>query len=247
MDFSQLIVFLNEYFRVLILTAGFCITLFFAYQKVTNKITAEIKISFGPFTEEYISSVILINKKDKVVSVWAVYVVFEKDISLKLDSFDPPIIIKPYETISLTFPKYSSLSINNCPHEPDFYSETQDLYIDIGQKFIKCERQIKTNSLKIFTPIFKSIKTFNGHVFNEQVAYFISYIYEDKYHTAFVSESGYISNEWGFFPNHFGSNEITPESIDYFMKQNHFDKIFSSCIVYKVNYPNYQIFFPKPT
>jgi len=239
-EFNQVIGFLNEYFRPLILITASCFTIFFAFQKFSKKITAQSTVSMGLFSDKYISNVVLTNKRDNVVSIWSICAVFDKDNCLELDKFNPPIILKSYETISLPFPKYSSLSINGDKYKPHFISGKVELYIDDGNKMMKCEQQFKSDNLDIFTKVSKNIATFNGHVFDDTVGYFISYFYEEKSHTAFVSNSGFISNEWGFSPNHFGDEVVTPQLIDWFMKHHDFDKIFSNYVVFKVNYPNYK-------
>jgi len=240
MAFSQIICFLNENFKPLILITASCFTIYFAYQKFSNKVTANSTVTSAVFSGKYISNVVLTNKKDKVVSIWSVNAIFDKDNYLELDKYNPPIILKPYETISLSFPKYSSLSINGDKYLPDFISGKTELYIDNGNKMIRCDQQFKSNNLDAFTRIYKNITKFNGHVFDDSVCYFITYYYKDKSHTAFVSKSGFISNEWGFSPNSFGNVAITHQLIEWFLKHYDFDKIFSNYVVFKVNYPNYQ-------
>jgi len=218
---------------------GSVLAIYFGFQKITNKVIARYTASMNLFSSEYISNVVLINKRDKVVSICSLNAVFEKNYSLELNTFDPPLILKPYESISISLPKFTSLSIANDAYHPDYIGGKLDLYIDTGVKIIKCQKQYTSNDLNVFTKVSKHTSSFNGHVYNKSVKYFISYFYDRKNYTAFVTESGIIDNEWNFSPNNFGQKNITPQKIDHFLKYHHFDKLFSNYVIFKVNYPNY--------
>jgi hypothetical protein len=89
-----------------------------------------------------------------------------------------------------------------------------------------------------------SITKFNGHVFDETVAYIIAYYYQGKSYTAFIAESGIISNEWDFSPNHLG-NSVNMGTIRSFINQYGFHGLFSNYECFKVDYPKINLAFKK--
>lgn len=241
----QIFDFLNTYFRPILLITGTGFGIYFSLQKVGTKIAAEYKVSKSRFCAQHISNIVLSNKKDKTISIWSIHAVFDKDFKLELDKFDPPKILKAYETVSLLLPKYSSLGINGDNFIPDYFRGNVSLYIDTGDKFIKCKEEIKKDFLNFYTPINRNSYKFNGHVFDESVAFILNYFYSDKSYTAFICKSGFIGNEWQFGLNHLGDNEITEITIEWFVKQYGFDKLFTNYLCFKVNYPETTLAFKK--
>jgi hypothetical protein len=242
-DLSQIFCFLNDYLPILLIIATL-FTIYFAIKKIGNKVTAQYTFSSPLFSEEYISNVVLSNKKDKTLSVWSINVVFDKHFTLTLEKFNPPIILKAYETVSLSLPKYSSLSVGSDRYKPNYLAKDVNIYIDIGHKLIKCEKNSKKDNLSHFTSVSMSITKFNGHVFDETVAYIIAYYYQGKSYTAFIAESGIISNEWDFSPNHLG-NSVNMGTIRSFINQYGFHGLFSNYECFKVDYPKINLAFKK--
>lgn len=243
-DLNQIFCFLNDYFRPILLIIATLFTIYFAIKKIGNSVTAQYTFSSPLFSEEYISNVVLSNKKDKTLSVWSINAVFDKNFTLTLEKFNPPIILKAYETVSISLPKYSSLSIDLDKYIPNYTTNDTNIYIDIGHKLIKCKNNTKKDSLSHFTSVSMNITKFNGHVFDETVAYIMAYYYQGKSYTAFITGSGIISNEWDFSPNHLGNN-INEGTIRSFINQYGFHELFSNYKCFKVDYPNINLAFKK--
>ena len=218
--------------------------IYFAIQKFGNKVSAQYTVSMDLYTSEHISNIVLSNKKDKTLNIWSVHALFEKEYQLELDKFDPPLILKPYESVSVSLPKYSSASIGSDVFNPDFMSPHLEIYADIGDKLLKCSQHSKKDQLKNFKHISKQNTQFNGHIYNDRVSYILSYYYEETLHTAFICR-GLITNEWSFSPNHLGNKEFTAKEIEYFLVQYGFDELFANYHCYEVNYPRTKLVFFK--
>ena len=243
-DLSQIFCFLNDYFRPILLIIATLFTIYFAIKKIGHKVTAQYIFSIPLFSEEYISNVVLSNKKDKTLSVWSINVVFDKNFNLTLEKFNPPIILKAYETVSLSLPKYSSLSAGSDRYKPNYLAKDLNIYIDIGHKLIMCEKNSKKDNLSHFKPVSMNITKFNDKVFDETVAYIIAYYHQGKSYTAFIAESGIISNEWYFSPNHLGNN-VNVGTIRSFINEYGFHELFSNYECFQVDYPNINLVFKK--
>ncbi|MFT5760595.1 MAG: hypothetical protein ACI9LM_005382 [Alteromonadaceae bacterium] len=230
--FDVIVTFLNEIFRPFLLLVSTAFAIYFAYKKIGNRVTAQYSFGGENFTPFHITEVVLSNKKDKPVNVYAIHAVFHNDLWLELDKCSPPKVLKPYESLSLSMNPYSSLSVGSDKYEPDFMSA--EIYIESDDKVIKCESKCRPNLLEKYSKVSVKSCSYNGFVYDETVAYIIVYIIDNSMKTAFIHKSGYIDNEWELSPNHLGQN-ATDQNVLGMIVANKFDKIFSSHVVYRVN------------
>lgn len=228
---------------LIIATSGF--TVYFALQKLGFKIVASSRISIETFSDERISDMILENKRDKPVSVWSVSAVFNKDLRLELKSFNPPVILKPYETISLHFGKYSFLQLDGDRVYLDYLSPDMEIYVDVGAAAVRCRSRIKKDTFGHLRKVGQVCAEFNGHTFAEDVRYILHYCMDGDFKTAFISKNGYIGNEWGRSPNHLGKENVTASDIKFMMSSYGFNQLFSNYVCYKVNFPSTKYEFSK--
>jgi len=169
----------------------------------------------------------------------------KKDQQLELKKFDPPLILKPYETVSISFSKYSALYLGSDIVLPEFMFSHMKLYVDIGNKLVECLEERRQNSLECFSQITKSTIEFNGHVFNESVGYILCYFYDEKPHVAFIDKSGLIGNEWDFACNHLGKKNASVDDVKEFLNVGGLGTIFSNYLCFKVAYPKTELVFKK--
>jgi hypothetical protein len=230
----EIIELINYYFRPILVVIGALVGLLLALKKFGYKISFRYTYSVGHFTEKYISNVVLTNHKDKNISIWAIYAVLDKDLVLTLSKFDPPLNLKPYETMGIKLPKYSSLYVGTDKYEPKFYSELMEILVDVGEKNVKCEAIEKRDNTDCYKKIQKSIDTFGGHVLNHHVAYVMQYELQGKTNTAFISNSGMIGNEWDFPHIRIENKEVNSDTIKSVLIEYELNKVFSSIICYSV-------------
>ena len=229
--FDTIITFSNEFFRPFLLLVSSIFAIYFAYKKIGNKVTAQYSFGSANFTPAHIREVVLSNKKDKPVNIYAVHAVFHNDLWLELDKYSPPKVLKPYESLSLSMNPYSFLSVGSDKYEPDFINA--EIYIESDDKVIKCESRYRPELLDKYSKVSVNRCSYNGFVYDETVAYILVYVLDNCLKTAFIHKSGYIGNEWELSPNHLGQN-ATEQNVLGMIKAHKFDQIFSSHVVYKV-------------
>lgn len=205
--------------------------IYFAHKKIGNRVTAQYSFGGEGFTPSHITEVVLSNKKDKPVNIYAIHGVFHNDLWLELDKYSPPKVLKPYESLSLSMSPYSYLSVGSDKYEPDFMSA--EIYIESDDKVIKCESRYRPNLLEKYSKVSVTKCSYNGFVYDETVAYILVYIIDNSMKTAFIHKSGYIGNEWELTPNHLGQN-ATDQNVLGMIVAHKFDKVFSSYVVYRV-------------
>ena len=218
--------------------------LYFYIQKIQKKVVAQFNVSWQLFSEPYISKLVLTNKKDNTLTIWSAHATIYKDIRVELDVFDPPLVLKPYETLSISLPKYSTLLLNGEEYDPNYSFESTKIYLDIGSKDLVCESEVKKDVLHHYREAKKYTAHFNGHVYNKTVAFILVYSLEGTVYTAFIAENGAIGNEWDFVPNHLG-NTVSVSEIKLMLRQFGYDKLFSTITCFAVNFPKTAIAFRK--
>ena len=245
--YIELLDILNVHFKPIVVLIGSIFTLYFAIQKIGNKVVARYEVSTQFFSAEYISKVVLTNKKDKTISIWSIYAVFENELQVELKKFDPPIVLKSYETTSLSMPKYTELTINDDKFEPNYISGKVSLFLNIGNQLIECKKDKWKGSEPPYTKLSTRTHDFNGHVYNENLKYILIYNYNGNSHTAFIDKGGMICNEWDFSPNGLARNNINPEAIKQMLLKYGFHEMFTSYACLEVEYPRIKFLFKKET
>ncbi len=88
--------------------------------------------------------------------------------SLKLPSFTPR-----YRDLI----KYLSRNFSSSDKfEPTFFSDKTDIYVNVGNKIVKCKNvRIKDHTLKNMTLATSTRLIFDGHLYNEKVEYILVY------------------------------------------------------------------------
>jgi hypothetical protein len=230
-SFDEIVIFLNEIFRPFLLLVSSVFAIYFAYKKIGNKVTAQYSFGGKIFTPTHIKEVVLSNKKDKPVNIYAVHAVFHNDLWLELDKYSPPKVLKPYESLSLSMNPYSFLNVGSDKYEPDFVNA--EIYIESDDKVIKCKSRYRPELLNKYAKVSVNRSSYNGFVYDETVAYILVYILDNCLKTAFIHKSGYIGNEWELSPRSLGKN-ATDQNVLGMIAAYKFNKVFNSHVVYKV-------------
>ena len=82
-----------------VVLAGF--SLYFAYQKICNKVLVTYSVVSVGASETRISEISLINKKNKPITIFSIQAVINKEIIVEVESFKPALILKPLESIHI--------------------------------------------------------------------------------------------------------------------------------------------------
>lgn len=225
---------LDQQFRPILATLAALFALFFYFKKIGNKVNVTYSVISQANSYTRISDLIFQNKKDKPVSIYRIVAVLDKSYYLEIKECSPPLILKPYESISVETDPFSNLSINGDRYFPDYYDA--DIYIESDEKIIKCKARAHKDYSYNFDKITKTIKRFNGIVYNDYVAYILVYAINGVEKTAFISDNGKISEEWDLFYNRIkGKNKnIQADEISLFLEQN-FSKTIDTYLLYQIN------------
>lgn len=193
-----------------IILGGF--SLYFAHQKIGEKIFVSYSIGHSRITENRISELEFINKKNKPISIFSIHAVIDNHVVVDIDKFKIPIILKPLESLHIETPAFSALYLGGERYKAEYGPPYNvDIYIVNDTKKIKC---ITINHPSIsaffdfehFINTTKSIKKFNGKVYNENVKFAITYRFDSQEYTALVEDWGFIAEGWNF-----KYNQIPPE------------------------------------
>lgn len=202
----DLVFSLQEFLKILPGIAIFPLSFYLAWKKIGYNVSCATTMGSNKITAPRISTVTLTNHKDRPVTIFAIQAVIEKDITYTLDEFDPPMILKALETVTITTSHYSSLMIGDAKWEPEFVLPQQvEIFLITDSKVIKCKMIChpslnRIHHFDIYMPVSKITKKFNGVVYNENAKFAITYTYKNdsSIKTAIVDVSGFITNDWNY-------------------------------------------------
>jgi len=210
-------------------------SIYFAWKKINHKVLAYITIGHEQLSATRISNIVLSNLKDKPLPIFSIYAVIDRDISVHVESFDPPLILKSLESLSIKTTPVSNYFVGGDKYDPQFMSPSYlEIYIISTGKPIKCEVSTPPSimSFKEFSKYSVAVphtKTFNSFTYNENLAYAIIYHSEGAHKTAFIQRSGFISNEWGYSYNMVPQELMkSTEGIREFITRCGYDKLFTN-------------------
>ena len=241
---------LNVNWRAIVATIGLILSIYFAYQKIGNKITLTYQVSGGKYADEQINKLVISNRKDKTVSVWSVEAVLENDIKYEVFKPDVPLILKSWESVSIAPKPYSYLSLDGDRFIPRFLFGKIDFYANLGNNLIKCvEENITNNDTNSYRKATKSTISLDGHLYNESVRFILIYFFDGIKKFAFFEENGFIGHEWGKTPNYMGSNDYTAENIKEMLEKFGYAKQFSNyvCLENCIELRDFKVAFRKCT
>lgn len=200
----ELILSIQEFLKIVPGLTIFPLSFYLAWKKLGIKVAGSFTVHYNRTTAKRIGEVVLVNLKDKPITIFAIYAIMDQDISWEIDKFDPPIILKSLESIRIETQPYSELYLGNEKFEPNFLSPSKiELYIATPRKMIKCETVSHPNLLNIpafkhYRAAAKNTRRFNNIVYNDGAAYAITYVINSEVITAIVDQSGFIGSNFDF-------------------------------------------------
>lgn len=244
--FQQFISYIDTNFRPLIVLISTLLALFFYWKKIGNNIVCSFKVSSDRLSSTRIDDLVLTNKKDKPVPIYAIHAVFDKELLLTLCECNPPLILKPYESIAVNTEAYSNLFIGADAYYPEYIDA--EILIESVNGLIKCKSHFYNRNLlnSDFRRIMKSISKFNGIVHSGNFSYVLIYRFEDKVHTTFIHESGFLENDWSFDYNKIGipvDFKLDEKIINKFLIDCKYVELFTSYNIYKYDCRSYDLVF----
>lgn len=209
----DLVFSVQEFLKIVPGLVLFPFTVYLAWKKVGVNVTASISSRHERAVASRISEVVLINLKDKPITVFGIYAVCNEKIYWEIDRYDPPIVLKSLESTRIETKPYSTLRLGAEKYNPDFLSDKIQIVLVTPHKVVKCKMVTHPDLMRIpalasYQNALKHTQQYNDIVYNEFAAYAINYVLDSKIITAIVDCSGFICCNWKF---HF--NAIPPEAL----------------------------------
>ncbi|NHJ27363.1 hypothetical protein HAP90_00240 [Klebsiella quasipneumoniae subsp. similipneumoniae] len=225
---------ISSNFDIKIITIlGAAFTVYFGWQKVTNKVSVSYSITMDRLYDSYINHLVITNERDKVFTVKNVMLEIGDLGYFTLVKFEDPLVIKGYETHKVSIPKYSELNnrgerIKLTPHDTlSFYMITYS-----GKK-IKCSIENYSGSISGDKQINVIVNRFNDIVLTDNMKFIFLYRINDGEKTCII-DSGYFINK----DNPFQFNMFHDFSVDGFKNiliRDGYHQWFESYMLFQVN------------
>jgi hypothetical protein len=193
----------QEFLKILPGLAIFPLTFYLGWKKIGYRVTGSVTSTHQRTSAPRISQIVLVNHKDRPIPVCAVQAVIAGKRTFTIEEFDPPLILKALESITIETTPYSSLDFSDGPWKPPFNSKELEIFLITSGKTVPVaiENHPTIRKLQTFLPYEHGTKSrfkFNGKVYNKDVAYAIAYKEGTERRTAFVDISGFISEDWDY-------------------------------------------------
>ncbi|NDI85195.1 hypothetical protein [Undibacterium crateris] len=200
----------QEFLKIVPGLVIFPLTFYLTWKKFGTNVSCSVEHKSNRISANQFTNIVLANHKDRPVTIFEISAVLNNDIALIIQKCDPPLVLKPLETISVPADPYSSLYVNGSLWEPDplfLLNGKLDVYLVTSGDIIKCKKFPipkvkfieKFSHLKLAS---KTTMTFNGVVYsNEKIIYAIVYKANNENKTAFIDSSGLICGDWDYSIN----------------------------------------------
>ena len=229
----DLVFSVQEFLKILPGLAIFPLTFYLAWKKIGYRVTGSITSTLQRTSAPRISHIVLVNHKDRPIPVYAVQAVIAGKKTFTIEEFDPPLILKALESITIETTPYSSLDFSDGPWKPAFSSKELEIFLITSGKTVKVEIESHPSirKLQTFLPYEHGVKSsfkFNGKVYNKEVAYAIAYKAGEEKRIAFVDVAGLISEDWDYKFNCLPTEALTSKQAVFdFLKQAGFTDKFT--------------------
>lgn len=239
MEYLSIIwLWIDQQFRPVVAIIASVFAVFFAWKKIGHKVNVTYDITLAGTSEARINNMVFQNKKDKPLSIYKIFAIFDKSYCLEIHRCSPPLILKPYESIIIETEEYSYLSVGKDRYFPELWDA--EIYVELDDKIIKCRAKPHKTLAFGYMEISKKINRFNDVVYTDNVAYILVYAVNNIDKTAFLYDSGMILHEWDF---HFNGIKLSGEKLEaddiFQFLETHYSKIIDSYLLYKMNeYPS---------
>lgn len=111
---------------------------YFAYQKIGHKVIASYAFGWDRITEERITEIVFINKKNKPESIFSIQAVINEDVVIEVERFKPPLLLKPLESVHVKTTPFSALYIDNHRFHAEYHNaKTLSIYLITHNKKLK--------------------------------------------------------------------------------------------------------------
>lgn len=194
---------IQEFFKVAPGLALFPLTGYLAWKKFGTSVSCDVVLTSSHFLPNRFSSLVLSNNKDRPVTIFEVIVVVEDHIQLLVEKFDPPLVLKSLETVSISTTPYSSLRVGGEDWELGALSTSKmDFYIGVPGGYKKCaalRRPMMLDPIRMsdYVTAERETATYNGKVLSSSVRFILVYLHDKESRTSFISHHGMLDEYVG--------------------------------------------------
>jgi hypothetical protein len=177
-------------------------------------VIASYACGWDRITEKRITEIVLINKKNKPESIFSIQAVINEDVVIEVESFKPPLLLKPLESVLVKTTPFSALYVDNQRFHAEYHNaKTLIIYLITDNKKLKCKIASAAslhnhNYFTHYRTAQKHTQRFNDKVFNDRVKYAVIYVFDSQQCTAFIDDAGFITDDWHFYYNSIPKSHI---------------------------------------
>jgi len=214
--------------------AGF--TIYFAVMKLTNKIVFSHSISHDFLDPSgKLKNFVLKNKRDKTYSITKLVCCYSDNNILVIKSFNPPLLLKPYEIAIVEFDGVSFWEDKKgCKYVPNFMNPFTISALMYGGGRIRCIKQNHSEYTNI--TIIPSTAKFDGIVLKETMKYILRISIRDEFKNIVILNNGWVINGNEYFrgANLLKNVQLNIPAVVEVLSSNGFDSIWNYYIIYDV-------------
>ncbi|RYZ21059.1 MAG: hypothetical protein EOO16_14500 [Chitinophagaceae bacterium] len=184
----------------------FPLSWFLAVKKLGVSADISYSTAMTMTTRYFFDSLTVTNHKDKTLTIFEVYAIYEKDLLIPILKCEPPLLIKAYESVNCKIDPISALKCYDM--EFNFYPSkgSIEFYISTPSGIRKCKASSRPNSVtemakNDYRMVTIERDTFEGEVFSSSVMYAINFEWEGKKNYSFITSGGLLSASWPFKEN----------------------------------------------
>ena len=241
--------FITTNWGTILATLSFGISGYFAWQKLTHKITLSYQVNAGSYADEQINKLVISNRRDRTVSIWSIDAVINNDIIFEVYKPQAPLILEHGESISMSPEKYSFLTLEGDHFKAELLRGKIDFYANLGNKIVKCspEQITGNNNHKSLRRASKTSRIIDGHLYDESVNFILIYYFDGAKRLAFFEDNGFIGNEWNKTPNHMGARDYSADDIMKMLELYGYAEMFTNyvCLEFNTDENKFNVAFKK--
>lgn len=192
----------------------FPLSFYLAIKKIGISVSCSAQMGEDCFFPARVKNVVLSNNKDRPIAIYDVFGVFGEHIQFPVHQFEPPLILKALETISIATERYSFLTIGRDEWQPSMGpNEKIDFYVTTTEGAIKCKSfarpmMISQAILQGYVMATRFTKQINGKVISKKIRFIMVYAVGNDEKTALIESGGLLDEFTGLGFNSISQNHM---------------------------------------
>lgn len=201
--FDNVVFSVQEFFKVVPGIVIFPLSFILAWKKFRTSVSCLVKINSNNFLPTQFSSVVLSNNKDRPVTIFEVVAVIDDRYQVSVEKFDPPLVLKALETLSVVTTPYSALYTHEGEWEPEILAGTKlTLYVVVPKGIHKCKdlsrpHTINARAFRNYITPLKETYVHSGKTASNKVKFLLYYMDGNQRRLSFISYAGMLDESKG--------------------------------------------------